>query len=101
GAMIRAKATRGQRRWVGVATLAMLSLVRPAAAFDPEATFARATTIFGLQVGGGAANNIEDHRTVSDISFITETPRLSYLFFSPFGSRALRTEVQTRRRRAV
>jgi hypothetical protein len=74
-----------------VATLAMLSLVRPAAAFDPEATFARGTTIFGLQVGGGAANNIEDHRTVSDISFITETPRLSYLFFSPFGSGLLRS----------
>ena len=70
--MIRAHATRRQWRWVGVATLAMVSLVRPAAAFDPEATFARGTTIFGLQVGGGAANNIEDHRTVSDISFITD-----------------------------
>jgi Lipid A 3-O-deacylase (PagL) len=89
--MIRAKATRRQWRWVGVATLAVLSLVRPAAAFDPEATFARGTTIFGLQVGGGAANNIEGHRTVSDISFITETPRLSYLFFNPFGSGLLRS----------
>ena len=89
--MIRAKETRRQWRWVGVATLAMLSLVRPAAAFDPEATFARGTTIFGLQVGGGAANNVEGHRTVSDISFITETPRLSYLFFDPFGSGLLRS----------
>jgi hypothetical protein len=89
--MIRAKATRRQWRWVGVATLAMLSLVRPAAAFDPEATFARGTTIFGLQVGGGAANNIEGHHYASDISFITETPRLSYLFFSPFGSGLLRS----------
>ena len=89
--MIRAKATRRQWRWVGVATLAVLSLVRPAAAFDPEKTFARGTTIFGLQVGGGAANNIEGHRTVSDISFITETPRLSYLFFNPFGSGLLRS----------
>ena len=89
--MIRAKETRRQWRWVGVATLAMLSLVRPAAAFDPEATFARGTTIFGLQVGGGAANNIEGHRTVSDISFITETPRLSYLFLDPFGSGLLRS----------
>lgn len=89
--MIRANATGGRWRWVGVATLAMLSLVRPAAAFDPEATFARGTTIFGLQVGGGAANNIEGHRHVSDISFITETPRLSYLFFDPFGSGLLRS----------
>jgi opacity protein-like surface antigen len=47
--------------------------------------------IFGLQVGGGAANNVEGHRTVSDISFITETPRLSYLFFAPFGSGLLRS----------
>ena len=89
--MIRAKATGGRWGWVGVATLAMLSLVQPAAAFDPEATFARGTTIFGLQVGGGAANNIEGHRHVSDISFITETPRLSYLFFNPFGSGLLRS----------
>src|ERR1700730_8548846 len=89
--MIRAKATGGRRRWGGVATLAMMSLVRPAAAFDPEATFARGTTIFGLQVGGGAANNIEDPRHASDISFITEPPRLSYLFFDPFGSGLLRS----------
>jgi hypothetical protein len=76
---------------VTVAAVAVLSLVRPAVAFDPEATFARGTTVLGLQVGGGAANNVEGHRTVSDISFITETPRLSYLFFSPFGSGLLRS----------
>jgi len=78
-------------RWMGVAALAVLSLVRPAAAFDPDATFARGTTIFGLQIGGGAANDIEGHRRVSDISFINETPRVSYLFFSPFGSGLLRS----------
>src|ERR1700737_3326337 len=77
-------------RWMGVAALAVLSLMRPAAAFDPDATFARGTTIFGLQIGGGAANDIEGHRRVSDISFINETPRVSYLFFSPFGSGLLR-----------
>ena len=80
-----------QWRWMGVAALAMLSLVRPAAAFDPDATFARGTTIFGLQIGGGAANDVEGHRRVSDISFINETPRVSYLFFSPFGSGLLRS----------
>lgn len=78
-------------RWVTVAAVAVLSLVRPAVAFDPEATFARGTTVLGLQVGGGAANNVEGHRWVSDISFITETPRLSYLFFAPFGSGLLRS----------
>jgi hypothetical protein len=76
---------------VTVAAVAVLSLVRPAVAFDPEATFARGTTVLGLQVGGGAANNVEGHRWVSDISFVTETPRLSYLFFASFGSGLLRS----------
>lgn len=80
-----------QWRWMGVAALAVLSLVRPAAAFDPDATFARGTTIFGLQLGGGAANNVEGHPRVSDISFVNETPRVSYLFFPPFGSGLLRS----------
>lgn len=69
-----------------MAAVAVLSLARPVPAYDPEETFARGTKVFGLQVGGGAANNVEGHRTVSDISFVTETPRVSYLFFAPFGS---------------
>jgi len=75
-------------------TLAVLAVVCPAPAFDPEAAFARGTMIFGLQVGGGAANNIEDHRTISDISFVNVSPRVSYLFFSPFGSGLLRSAVE-------
>ena len=89
--MIGIGAKRARWRWAALAATAVLSLARPAPAYDPEATFARGTTIFGLQVGGGAANNVEGHRDVSDISFITETPRLSYLFFSPFGSGLLRS----------
>ena len=84
-------ARRGRWRGVTVAAVAVLSLVRPAVAFDPEATFARGTTVLGLQVGGGAANNVEGHRWVSDILFVTETPRLSYLFFASFGSGLLRS----------
>lgn len=74
------------------AVLAVLALVpaRSSPAFDPEVTFAKGTTIFGLQVGGGAANNVERQRTVSDISFITVTPRASHLFFAPFGRGLLR-----------
>ena len=89
--MIKTGPNRGRWQWVALAAMAVLSLARPAPAYDPEATFARGTTIFGLQVGGGAANNVEGHRTVSDISFVTETPRLSYLFFAPFGSGLLRS----------
>lgn len=84
----------GIRRAMAVTAVAVLSLVRPAPAYDPEATFAKGTTIFGLQIGGGAANNIEGQRTVSDISFLNATPRLSYLFFSPFGSGLLRSAVE-------
>lgn len=74
-----------------MAALGVLALARPASAYDPEATFAKGTAIYGLQVGGGAVNNEEDHRRVSDISFVTATPRLSYLFFSPFGAGFLRS----------
>ena len=79
---------------VAAAALAGLALVRPAPAFDAEAAFARGTMIFGLQVGGGAANNIEDHRTLSDISFVNVSPRVSYLLLSPFGSGLLRSAVE-------
>jgi lipid A 3-O-deacylase len=74
--------------------LAVLAVVRLAPAFDPEAAFARGTMILGLQVGGGAANNLEDHRAISDISFVNVSPRVSYLFFSPFGSGLLRSAVE-------
>jgi len=77
--------------WAAVAAVALMSLARPAPGYDPEETFAKGTKIFGLQVGGGAANNVEGHREVGDISFITETPRFSYLFFAPFGSGFLRS----------
>ena len=77
--------------WAAVAAVALMSLARPAPGYDPEETFAKGTKIFGLQVGGGAANNVEGHREASDISFITETPRFSYLFFAPFGSGFLRS----------
>lgn len=85
-----------RRRGVSAAAvvLAVLALVYPVAAFDPEATFAKGTTVFGLQVGGGVANNIEGHRTLSDISFLNAAPRVSYLFFSPFGSGLLRSALE-------
>jgi hypothetical protein len=78
------------RQW-GLAALMVLALVRATAAYDAETAFAKGTTIFGLQVGGGVHNNIEQHATVSDISFVNVTPRVSHLFFSPFGSGLLRS----------
>jgi opacity protein-like surface antigen len=89
------RSIRGMR-WVqgAVTALAVLALASPVRAYDPETTFAKGTTIVGVQIGGGAANNVEGHRTVSDISFITVTPRLSHLFFAPFGSGWLRSAVE-------
>ncbi len=83
-----------QRLGAVVTALAVLAFVQPALGFDPEATFARGTTILGLQVGGGAANDIESHHYVSDISFVNVTPRVSYLFFSPFGRGLLRSALE-------
>jgi opacity protein-like surface antigen len=85
-------------RWGRRATvaLAVLALVCPAVAYDTGGAFARGITILGLQIGGGAANNTEGHRTVSDISFLTAAPRVSYLFFPPFGSGLLRSAVAMR-----
>ena len=77
-----------------LAVLAVLALVYPVTAFDAEATFAKGTTVFGVQAGGGVANNIEGHRTLSDISFLSATPRVSYLLFSPFGSGLLRSALE-------
>ena len=88
---------KGNRRRGGVVAavvLAVLAVARPAPAFDSEAAFARGTTIFGLQVGGGVVNNIEGHRTVSDISFLTAAPRVSYLFLPPFGSGLFRSALE-------
>jgi opacity protein-like surface antigen len=89
-------ANRSWARWTvaAVVVAAVLALVRPAPAYDAEATFAKGATVLGLQVGGGAANNVEGHRTVSDISFLTLTPRVSHLFFSPFGSGFFRSAVE-------
>jgi lipid A 3-O-deacylase len=85
----------GSRRIVTVVT-ALLVLVSAgrASAYDREATFAQGTTVIGLQFGGGAADNVEGHETVTHISFLTVTPRVSYLFFSPFGRGWLRSAME-------
>jgi len=81
--------------------MAVLAPACPTAAFDPEATFAKGTMILGLQVEGGVANNIEGHRTLSDISFLNATPRVSSLLVPPFGSGLLRSALEPRGRGVV
>ncbi|HEV8438268.1 MAG TPA: acyloxyacyl hydrolase [Methylomirabilota bacterium] len=73
-----------------------LGAVVPAAAraFEADGQFAKGTTIVSLQAGGGAQNNVEGHRTISGISFVNFTPRLSYLPFEPFGSGWFRSALE-------
>jgi hypothetical protein len=81
--------------WAGVGALLLLGVVPGVgAAFDAGTEFARGTTILGLQVGGGAQNNVEDQRVISGISFLNFTPRLSYLPFKPFASGRLRSAIE-------
>jgi hypothetical protein len=74
--------------WLAVAGAA------PALAFDTEAEFRQGTTILGVQVGGGAQNNIAGDPPITGISFLTFTPRLSYLPFAPLGSGWFRSAIE-------
>ena len=65
-----------------------------AAAFDAESEFTKGTEIVGLQIGGGVQNNIAGDPSVSGISFLNFTPRLSYLPLEAFGSGWLRSAVE-------
>ena len=81
--------------WIVMGTLVLLGVVSSVAvAFDPEAEFAKGTTIVGVQIGGGVQNNIADDSAISGISFLNVTPRLSHLPFEPFGSGWLRSAIE-------
>ena len=69
--------------------------VGAAAAADPAEEFKRGTKIFSLEVGGGAQNNVEGHRTISNISFVNLVPRFSVLPLDPIGPGFLRGSLET------
>jgi lipid A 3-O-deacylase len=89
---------RRRRQCMGrvlLGALLLLGIVPGAAAgFDADSAFASGTTILGLQVGGGVQNNIAQDPPITGISFLNVTPRLSYLFFPPFGSGWLRSAIE-------
>jgi hypothetical protein len=72
--------------WLLVSVLA----AGPAAAQSAEAALGRGTVLLSLQAGGGAQNNVEGHRDISDVSFLTVTPRLGWIPFDPVGPGILR-----------
>ncbi len=79
--------------WGVVAVL--LSTVGVAAAADPAEEFRRGTKVFSLEVGGGLQNNVEGHRTISEISFVNVVPRFSVLPLDPLGGSALKGSLET------
>lgn len=87
---------RRSRIWgpLGAVGLLLAVAVGPALGVDLEEEFAKGTTILGLQVGGGVQNNIVGDPPITGISFLTFTPRLSYLPFEPFGSGWLRSAIE-------
>jgi hypothetical protein len=75
---------------VGVWLLVAVLAAAPAAAQSAEAALGRGTVLLSLQAGGGAQNNVEGHRDISDASFLTVTPRLGWIPFDPVGPGILR-----------
>ena len=84
---------RGLR--LSAALVALLCWAGAAAAADPAGEYARGTKIFSLEVGGGVQNNVEGHRTISNISFVNLMPRFSVLPLDPIGPGFLRGSLET------
>jgi hypothetical protein len=74
---------------------ALLCWTGAASAADPAGEYARGTKIFSLEVGGGVQNNLEGHRTISNISFVNLVPRFSVLPLDPIGPGFLRGSLET------
>ena len=95
--VFRQAPTRARRLRAPIRIALVLWLTGAPAAWagGPEAEFAKGTTIVGLQVGGGVQGNPFDDPPITGLSFMTLAPRLSYLFFEPFGSGWLRSAFET------
>lgn len=88
---------RGRRRLLGVVlSLAIVSWPWPssARAGDPGEEFKKGTVIVTPQVGGGTTNNVEGHRTVTDVSFVNFAPRVGLLPWDPLGEGVLKGAVE-------
>lgn len=77
------------------ALLLACALPTAAAAVDGEAVLTKGTWALGLQLGGGAQNNVENHRTISGVSFVNFEPRFGYFPFEQFGKGWLKGALET------
>ncbi len=66
-----------------------------ACAYDPATEFAKGTVILSLQAGGGIQNNLEGHSRISNLHFVSFTPRLAILPLDPVGSGWFRGALET------
>jgi lipid A 3-O-deacylase len=75
--------------------LLLACVVPTAAAMDAESVLTKGTWALGLQVGGGEQNNVENHRTISGVSFVNVEPRFGYFPFEQFGKGWLKGALET------
>jgi opacity protein-like surface antigen len=82
-------------RRAALGALLLACVVPAAAAMDAESVLTKGTWALGLQVGGGQQNNVENHRTISGVSFVNIEPRLGYFPFEQFGKGWLKGALET------
>src|SRR5262249_39549361 len=68
-----------------LAMLISLVVAWPAHAFDPDLAFQKGTWIGSLEGGAGKQNNLENHRTQSDIELFYLGARASYMPWDTFA----------------
>jgi len=80
---------------LSMCALAMLAIAQPAAAFDPETTFARGTWVISPEAGWGAQHNQESFSEHSNLEFWNAGTRFSLLPFGTTGSGPLYGALET------
>ena len=71
-----------------------LCLATPALAFDADRTFRKGATVLSVEGGGGAQNNLENHRVQSDLDLWFLGARYSLLPLDPVGPSVLRGSLE-------
>jgi hypothetical protein len=66
----------------------------PAGASDSGEEFKRGTVVITPQIGGGSANNIENHRRNSGVSFVSVATRVGLIPWDPLSWRFLKGAVE-------
>ena len=79
---------------IAAALILMLVAAGPALAFDADRTFRRGATVLSVEAGGGAQNNLENHRVQSELDIWYLGVRYSLLPLDPVGPSILRGSLE-------